>query len=349
MQLLKETIKKIEPLNKEAMKKSKERVDSLVKPIGSLGKLEEIVIKLAGITGDVYPKADNRAVIIMAGDHGVCEEGVAAAPKEVTLKQAIGMTQGVTGVCAMAKQTNSDVIVVDVGINGKVGNESIINKKIRYGTNNITKGPAMTRNEAIKSIEVGITITNEEINKGKNILTTGEIGIGNTTASSAILSSLSGIDPKETTWVGANLPMDKLENKVNCVKKAIEINKPKKNDPIDILAKVGGLEIGGMVGVMLAGTANKIPIVLDGFICTVAALIAYNIEPRVKDYLIASHKSMEKGAKYASDLLGLTPMLDMNMRLGEGSGGVLAFNIIDAALSMNNEMITFDEAGIKSI
>ncbi|WP_425446428.1 nicotinate-nucleotide--dimethylbenzimidazole phosphoribosyltransferase [Dethiothermospora halolimnae] len=346
MNLLNETIKKIKGVDREIMEKCKNRVDNLIKPVGSLGKLEDIVIKLAGITGDMYPKVDNKSVIVMAADHGVCEEGIAAAPKEVTLMQAINMTKGLTGVCAMAKQAKSDVVVVDIGIDGEINNDKIINKKIKHGTENITKGPAMTRKEAITSIETGILVATEEIKKGKNILTTGEMGIGNTTPSAAIVSAITGMDPKEVTWVGANLPMDKLKNKINCVKRAIEVNKPIKEDTIDVLSKVGGLEIGGMAGVMLACAANRVPIVIDGFICTVAALIAYGIEPKVKEYLIPSHSSEEKGAKYASEILGLKPMLDMNMRLGEGSGGVLAFNIIEAATYMNNEMITFKEAGI---
>ncbi|RKD31923.1 nicotinate-nucleotide--dimethylbenzimidazole phosphoribosyltransferase [Thermohalobacter berrensis] len=346
MDLLNQTVKKIGKLDDEIMEKTRKRVDNLIKPIGSLGKLEDIVVKLSGITKKPFPKVDNKAVIVFAADHGVYEEGVAAYPQEVTVIQTLNFVKGVTGVCALAKQARADVIPVDIGIKEDVKEEGIINRKIKYGTDNMAKGPAMSREEAIKSIEVGIEIAEKEIKKGRNLLATGEMGICNTTPSSAIVSVIGGYAPIEVTGKGANYPEDKLLHKASVIKRAIEINKPDPEDGIDILSKVGGLEIGGMAGVMLAGAANRVPVVVDGFISTAAALIAYKIEPKVKDYLIPSHFSAEKGAIKGSKLLGLRPMLDMDMRLGEGSGAVLAFNIVEAAVYMNNEMITFEEAGI---
>lgn len=346
MSLLEQTIKSISTLDEGAMTKAKERMDNLIKPPGSLGRLEDIVIQLAGITGELFPRVDKKSVIVMAADHGVYEEGIAAFPQAVTIIQTNNFPKGVTGVCAIAKQTGADVIPVDIGIKGEIGEPGIIKEKIMYGTNNMVKGPAMSREDAIRSIEVGIRIATQEINRGKNILATGEMGIGNTTPSSAIVSVLGGFDPREVTGIGANYPTEKLDYKAEVIRRAIEINKPNPEDGIDVLAKVGGLEIGGMTGVMIAGAAKRIPVVVDGFISTAAALIACKIEPKVKDFLIPSHFSMEKGAKKASELLGLEPMLNMNMRLGEGSGAVLAFNIIEAAVYINNEMITFEEAGI---
>jgi nicotinate-nucleotide--dimethylbenzimidazole phosphoribosyltransferase len=344
--LLKETINKIESLDVETMDKARERVNSLIKPPGSLGGLEELLIQLAGITKNPFPKVDQKAVIVMAADHGVYEEGIAAFPQEVTAIQTGLFAKGVTGVCAFAKQAGADVVTVDIGVKQDIHTPGIINKKVKYGTDNMTKGQAMTREEAIEAIEVGIEIAVEQIKKGKNLLGTGEMGIANTTASAAIVSIIGNVDPLEVTGQGANYPEEKLVHKANVIRKAIEINKPSRKDGIDILAKVGGLEIAGMAGVMLAGAAYRVPVVIDGFISTAAALIACQIEPKVKHFLIPSHLSEEKGAAKAADLLGLKPMIHLGLRLGEGSGAVLAFHLIEAASYMNNEMITFEEAGI---
>lgn len=346
MDLLKQTISKIGELDKEAMAKAKERVDNLIKPPGSLGRLEEIVIQLAGITGETYPKVDKKVVIVMAADHGVFEEGVVVFPQEVTEIQTRNMARGVTGVCALAKQARADVVPVDIGVKVDIDEMGVISRKVKYGTDNMAKGPAMSREEAIKSLEVGIQVAEEQIKKGKNILATGEMGICNTTPSAAIVSVICGYDPFEVTGIGANFPVERLEYKAGVVKRAIEINNPNPKDGIDVLAKVGGLEIGGMAGVMLAGAANRVPVVVDGFISLAAALIACTIEPKTKNFLIPSHASKEKGAIYAAEFLGLKPMLYMDMRLGEGTGAVLALNLIEAATYMNNEMITFAEAGI---
>jgi len=342
--LLQETLKKIKPRDKSIEKACAERVDLLIKPKGSLGKLEDIVIKLAGIQGKMHPRVDKKAVIVCAGDHKIIEEGVATSKKDITKIQAINMTRGLTGVCALSKQCGAEVVVVDVGIDDEMP-QAVINKKVKYGAENFSKGPAMTKEEAIKAIEAGISVAQEKINTGVNLLATGEMGIGNTTPSSAIVSVVGGFDPSEVTGVGANLPQDKVKHKADVIRKGIEVNKPNPNDALDILAKVGGLEIGGMAGVMIAGAANQVPVVVDGFICTAAALIAIGIEPKVKEYLFASHSSLELGAAKATELLGLNTCLDMNMRLGEGTGAVLMFNVIESATYMNDVMITFEEAG----
>lgn len=349
MSLLIETINKISDLDKLAMTESKKHVDSLIKPIGSLGRMEEFVVQLAGITGNIHPKVDKRAVIVMASDHGVCEEGVVAAPQDVTLLQAINMTRHKTGVCAFSKALDADVVVVDIGIKCDVQNDNIINRKISYGTKNMAKLPAMTREEAIKALEVGIEMANMQIDKGINIIATGEMGIGNTTPSSAILSVVTGLDPEEVTGIGANLDVNKVKHKADVIRKAIELHNPNKNDAIDILSKVGGFDIAGMAGTILGCAANKTPVIVDGYISTVAALIASMIQPKVKGYLIPSHSSNEKAAKLASALVDLKPVLDLNMRLGEGSGAVLMFALLQAAVDMNDNMLTFEESGIAEV
>lgn len=344
MGLLTETLDKIESRDKSYEAACLKRVDQLIKPKGSLGKLEDIVVKLAGIQRTIHPKVDKKAVIVCAGDHKIIEEGVATSKKDITKIQAINMTKGLTGVCALSKQCGAEVVVVDVGIDDDMP-PAVIDKKVKRGANNFSKGPAMSKEEAIQALEAGISVTLEKIESGVNLLATGEMGIGNTTPSSAIVSVIAGCDPAEVTGVGANLPQDKVKHKADVIRKGIELNQPNPKDGLDILAKVGGLEIGGMAGVMIAGAAHKVPVVVDGFICTAAALIATIIEPKVKDYLFASHSSLELGAKRAMKLLGLKSSLDMNMRLGEGTGAVLMFNIIEAATYMNDEMITFEEAG----
>lgn len=349
MSILQKTVDKITDLDYCIMEKARERVDNLIKPVGSLGKLEDIVVKLTGITGKLHPKADKRSVIVMAADHGVCDEGVAAAPQSVTYIQANFMTKHKTGVCALASSVDADVVVVDIGIKRDVGNPNIINRKIKYGTNNMVNGMAMTREEAIRAIEVGIEISQNEIKKGKNIIATGEMGIGNTTPSSAILSVVTGLSPIDVTGIGANLPEEKVLDKAIVIQNAILRNNVDKKDPIDILSKVGGLDIAGMTGVMLGCAANKVPVIIDGYISTVSAIIAYMIEPKSKKYMFASHSSNERAAKIATEFLGLSTMLDLDMRLGEGSGAVLAMPIIQAAIDMNDKMITFEETDIMKI
>jgi len=346
MELLKKTLERIDELDFGVMKKTENRINNLVKPIGSLGKLESLAIQLSGIRGELFPKTDNKAIIVMASDHGVCQEGVASAPQSVTEFQTHNISQGKTGVCALASVAGADIVTVDIGVMVDLNNEKILNKKVMYGTKNMTIGPAMTYEEAVKGLEVGIEVSEAEIKKGRNIIATGEMGIGNTTPSTAILSVLGDYAPVEITGVGANLPGEKVENKIKVIEKAIKINSPDKNNALDVLSKVGGLDIAGMAGTMLACAANRIPCIVDGYISTAAALIACALEAKTKNYLICSHFSKEKGAAAASNLLGIEPMLNMNMRLGEGSGAALVFNILDSAVAMNKQMITFQEAGI---
>jgi nicotinate-nucleotide--dimethylbenzimidazole phosphoribosyltransferase len=348
MQLLQKTIHKIERLDEEMMAKARARMDSLIKPPNSLGKLEDIAVQLVGITRNFNPGIDQKAVIVMAADHGVYEEGISSNPQEVTLAQTLLFPKGLTGVCALSRVSRANVVAIDIGVKGKIPDDAgVIKRKIKNGTDNMTKGPAMTREEAIKSLEVGIEIVNQETKKGINLLGTGEMGIGNTTASTAVLSVLGNCDPLEITGCGAGVGKGGIEHKAEVIRKAIETNKPNPADAIDVLARVGGLEIGGMAGVMLGAAANRIPVVVDGYISTVAAIIAASIEPKTKEYFIASHASAEPGGRMASELLGIEPMLRMDMCLGEGSGAALAFPIVEAAASVIKHMATFAEVGMK--
>ncbi|KAB3532418.1 nicotinate-nucleotide--dimethylbenzimidazole phosphoribosyltransferase [Alkaliphilus pronyensis] len=346
MQLMKDTLKAIGGLDQKAMDAAKARVDKLVKPPGSLGRIEDIAIQLAGITGDVFTSVDNKAVIVMAADHGVYSEGVAPNPQAITAIQTMNMVKGVTGVCAFAKQAGAKVVVVDIGVMEDINLAGIRNNKIRYGTSNMRKGPAMTREEAIKSIEIGIEVANEEIDKGANCLAIGEMGISNTTASSAIIAVIGNFKPQEVVGVGAGLPIHQLGYKAEVIRDAINHNLPNSKDAIDVLAKVGGFEIGGMAGVILAAAAKRKPVVIDGFISYASAFIAAMLEPKAKDFMIVSHMTAEKGGAKALEYLGKKPLLDLGLRLGEGSGAVLAFNILEAATYMVKEMVTLEESGI---
>lgn len=349
MNLLQNTLQQIKQVNKEVIEQAQVKVNGLLKPVGSLGTLEEIAVQLCGIYGSTTLNIYNKAVVVCAGDHGIIEEGVTSAPQVVTALMTNFIADGKSGVGVIAKTMGADVIVVDVGVNADISHTKVLDRKIKKGTDNIAKGPAMSREEAIKSIEVGIEVANSLIEKGYNILATGEMGIGNTTPSSAIIAAFTGIDPIKLTGVGANLSQEGMIKKVKVIQAALDVNKPDKNDSIDVLAKVGGLEIGAMAGVMLAGAAKKVPVLVDGFISTASAAIAIHLEPKVLDYLICSHMSAEKGAEAASAALGFKPYLNMGLRLGEGSGAALTFAIVEAAVNMLNEMGTYAQAGIEVV
>jgi nicotinate-nucleotide--dimethylbenzimidazole phosphoribosyltransferase len=347
MQKLNQTISKIKPLDEEIMNEARKRQDFLTKPKGSLGKLEELSIKVAGITGKLKPVIKDKVIFTLAGDHGVTEEGISAYPKEVTPQMVYNFLRGGAGINVLAKHTNCRVVVVDMGVAEDLEpHPDLIIKKINYGTKNIAKFPAMTKDETIKSIEAGIELVENEVKKGLDILGTGDMGIGNTTPSSAIVSVITKSPPENVTGKGTGIKDDMLKNKVNVIKKAIEINKPKKDDPIDVLSKLGGFEIGGLCGVILAGAANKIPVVIDGFISGAAALVAVKICEKVKDYLIPAHLSQEPGHSIMLKYMGFAPLLDLNMRLGEGTGASLGISIVEAACRILNEMATFSEAGV---
>ena len=343
---LNEYISQIKNPDENAMAKARERQASLVKPPGSLGKLEEIAERLAGISGKTLYNTDKRCVIIMASDNGVHEEGVAATPQPVTYTQTLNFVQGKSGVGVIAKQFNTDLIVVDVGVNADINHPLIKNRKIRKSTWNMAKTKAMTYEEAVQAILVGIETVVEAAGNGYTIFGAGEMGIANTTTSAAVLSALTGTPVEKTAGKGAGLTEEAYLHKINVIKKALSLNKPDPTDPIDVLSKVGGFDIAALAGVYIGGAYMKVPVVIDGFISMVAALVAARITPLAKEYMFASHASYEQGFSHAAEALGIEPCLDLNMRLGEGSGCPIMFAVMDAACAVLRDMDTFSDAKI---
>jgi len=335
--LLEQTIQSIGKLDEKSMEAARKRVDSLIKPPGSLGRLEEIGVQLAGIQGKKLPDCDKKTVILMAGDHGVVSEGVSVAPQEITFQMLSAFTGGVAGISVLSKMAGAGLVVVDVGVASELDTPGVLNRKVRGGTGNITTGPAMSREEAVQALEAGISVAVDEIKRGSRLLATGDMGIGNTTPSSAILAVLAGIPAEDATGRGT------------MVNEAIRINNPDPKDGIDVVAKVGGLEIAGLAGVILGAASRKIAVILDGFISTAAAMIACSISQEAINYLIPSHISGEQGHHLMLEHLGLVPMLHLGMRLGEGTGAVLAMNLVEAACRTMAEMASFEQAGVSEL
>lgn len=338
----------IKALDITAATAAADHLDRLTKPPGSLGKLETLAIKLAGITGEERPSFPQRAVIVMAADHGVCEEGISAFPAEVTPQMVMNFLAGGAAVNVLSRQAGAEVLCVDIGVNAEMNHPDLINRKVRMGTANMAKGPAMSRQEAEAALLIGANIVDEAFARGVRIFVTGEMGIGNTTASAAVLSALIGIPPLESVGRGTGISDEVLRHKAAVVERALECNIPNALDPLDVLSKVGGLEIAGLTGVILAAAAHGCPVVIDGFISSAAALLAQRFSPESTYYMIASHTSHEQGHGQLLRELGLDPMLQLDMRLGEGTGGVLALHLIDAACLIMSEMATFESAGISS-
>ena len=340
-------LKSIKPLDSVAREAARRRQNSLTKPHGSLGRLEELSIQIAGIRGEATPKLEHKVIITMAADHGVVAEGVTLYPQEVTRQMVFNFLKGGAAINVLANQIGARVIVVDMGVIG--GFEplpGLLCKMMDFGTKNMAQEPAMTHQQAVDTIEAGIDIFEGEMKKGLDIIGTGDMGLGNTTASSAISAAISGKSVREVTGRGTGIDDKQLAHKVEVIERALSVNKPDPKDPIDVLAKVGGFEIGGLAGVILAGAAHRVPVVIDGFISGAAALIATGLSPQVKDYLIAAHVSSETGHKPLLDFLGLKPLLDLNMRLGEGTGAALGIFLAEASVRILGQMATFAEAGV---
>ena len=339
MQILADLLNTIPAINSAAMSRAQRHVDGLLKPVGSLGKLEALAIQLAGMPGlNGIPHVGKKAVLVMCADHGVWEEGVAISPKEVTAIQAENMTHGTTGVCVLAAQAGANVHVIDVGIDTAEPIPGLINMRVARGSGNIASAPAMSRRQAEKLLLDVICYTRELAKNGVTLFGVGELGMANTTPAAAIVSTITGRDPEEVVGIGANLPTDKLANKIDVVRRAITLNQPNPQDGVDVLAKVGGFDLVGIAGVMLGAASCGLPVLLDGFLSYAAALAACQMSPAIKPYLIPSHLSAEKGARIALSHLGLEPYLNMDMRLGEGSGAALAMSIIEAACAIYNNM-----------
>lgn len=354
---LENALKEITSSNKEVMEKSIKRWDSIAKPLRSLGALEESIVKIAGMTENINVNIDKKALIIMCADNGVVKEQVTQTGSEVTAIVAENFTKKKATVSIMAGVSKTDVFPVDIGIERDMENTlgineeivpfRILNRKISYGTKNLYVEPAITKEETISAIEVGINLVKELKKKDYNIIATGEMGIGNTTTSSAIASVLLDLPVELVTGKGAGLSSNGLERKIHVIKESIKVNKPNREDPLDVLSKVGGLDIAGLVGVFIGGATFKIPIVIDGFISAVAALIAVRMEPLIIDYILPSHVSKEPAGKILLKELGLTPLINCGMFLGEGTGAIAAFPLLEMACNVYKEMSTFSEIDIQ--
>ncbi len=340
---LKALLEKITPPDEAAMSAAKIRQDQLAKPPESLGRLEDLSIQLSGITGKVHNTMDHPHLLVFAADNGVVEEGVSSAPQSVTLMQTINLTRAKTGASTLCKEFGVGITVCDVGVNAEIRDPAVLNRKIAFGTGNIAKDPAMTREQALTAILTGAGLAIHTQADGIGI---GEMGIGNTTTSSAVLSVLLGVPVEAVTGRGGGIADEAFHVKKDVIRRAIALNRPDKNDVVDVLSKVGGGDLAARCGAFLGAAATKRPVVIDGFISVVAALCAVRLNPLVRHYLVPSHASFEIGYKLAMEEMGLQPILLLGMRLGEGSGCPLAFQVLRAACSIINHMATFQQAGI---
>lgn len=349
MQKLDKILSQIEKIDYSLSSATQKRLDNLTKPQGSLGRLEEIAKQVVEITGKANPRLKNKVIFTLAADHGVTEEKVSAFPKEVTAQMVYNFLNGGAGINVLARHAGARVVVADLGVAEKIKKNRVKNfkdKKINFGTKNMALGPAMTKEEARKAIDAGIEVFENESAGGIDIIGIGEMGIGNTTSAAAIVSTIAKKPVEDTVGRGTGIDSEGLARKIAVIKKALEINRPDADDALDVLAKVGGFEIGGIAGIILAAAAKRVPVVVDGFISAAGALIACELEPKIKDYLFAGHCSVEKGHKIILDYIGLKPILNLEMRLGEGTGAVLAMNIIEAAVKILTQMATFEGAGV---
>jgi nicotinate-nucleotide--dimethylbenzimidazole phosphoribosyltransferase len=345
--MLQNIIAKIQGLDETAMAAARARQDTLTKPPGSLGRLEELSIQLAGVTEKEIPTIKDKVIITMAGDHGVVAEGVSAFPQEVTPQMVLNFLHGGAAINVLARHVGARITIVDMGVAADMQpHPSLIVKKIAHGTANIVKGPAMTREQAEQAVLAGVEVVEAEIARGLDIVGTGDMGIGNTTPSAAIAAALTGIEPAKLAGRGTGVDDEGLKRKINAIERALAVNNPDSKDGLDVLAKVGGFEIGGLAGVILGAAANRKPVMVDGFISTAAAMIAVTISPTLRPYLISAHRSQEYGHSQMIAWLGLKPLVDFDLRLGEGTGAALGIFIAEAASKLLAEMATFAEAGV---
>lgn len=343
--ILEETLEKIKKPSQEAMERCRQHWDSIAKPLHSLGKLEDALVRIAGMTGNERIHLDKKALVVMCADNGVVEEGVTQTGQEVTAIVAENFLSGDTSACVMSRQCGTKVIPVDIGMT--VDTRVSTDLKVACGTANMTKEPAMTREQAVQALETGIEMVRRLKEDGYGLLATGEMGIGNTTTSSAVASVLLNRPAEEMTGRGAGLSGDGLDRKIHAIKKAIAVNRPDPKDAIDVLAKVGGFDIAGMAGMFLGGAALGVPVVIDGFISCVAALIAQRICPQAGDYMIASHVSKEPAAHLILEALGKEAVLHGEMCLGEGSGAVALFPFLDMGVAVYESMSTFEDIHVE--
>lgn len=335
------------PLQQGLYETAQKRLDSLTKPRGSLGRLEEFARRIVAISGDTMPTLDKKVIFTFAGDHGIADEGVSAFPKEVTPQMVLNFLRGGAGINVLARHAGAEVVVVDIGVAYDFNDTpGLVSRKVVRGTANMRRGPAMTRAQAEQCIQAGIGLAREYAQKGYRIFGTGDMGIGNTTPSSAIASVLTGTPVKNVTGRGTGIDDAALQRKVTVIEESIALNRPDPKEPVDVLAKVGGAEIGGIAGLILGAAAERIPVVVDGFISTAGAMIAYAIKPVVVEYMFSAHYSVEQGQRAMLGKMGLVPVLDLSLRLGEGTGAALAIQMIEAGVKIYREMATFGEAGV---
>jgi nicotinate-nucleotide--dimethylbenzimidazole phosphoribosyltransferase len=343
-----ETLSQIRPLDRAIESAARERLDALTKPPGSLGRLEELARRIAVIQGQVPPRLGRKLMFVFASDHGITEEGVSAYAKDVTAQMTYNFLKGGAAINVMARQFGVETEVVDVGVDCQFAAlEGLRDRKVRRGTANFARGAAMTRAEALRSIELGIQLTREAAARSLFLLGAGDMGIGNTSSATAILCALTGTAPAAVAGRGTGIDDLTLARKIAAIEKGLDLNQPNANDPLDVLTKVGGLEIGAMTGVILAATRYRIPMVLDGFIAGAGALLAQRLCPDVQDVLFASHLSSEQGHRSMLEELRLAPVLDLGMRLGEGTGACLLMGLLETAVRIMGEMATFASAGVK--
>jgi len=347
--MLTELLNQIGELYNEPMKKAQQHLDSLIKPPGSLGVLEEMAVKLAGITGELAPDLGKKTVVVMAGDHGVTDQGVSVAPVEVTAQMTRSFLKGLAGINVLARHTGVEVVVVDMGIRAELNLPGLMVKKVRPGTSDFTRGPAMTREEALQAIMAGAEVARDLIAQGSKVLITGDMGIGNTTPSAAILAVLMDLPVEQAVGRGTGINSEIMQKKIEVIKSGITINKPQKSDAVDVLSKVGGFEIGGLTGLILGAAAARVPVVIDGFISTAAAMLAVVLNSRVRNFLFPSHLSEEPGHRLMMEYLGLTPYLQLKMRLGEGTGGVFGAFFLEAATKVMREMGSFTSSEVSAL
>jgi nicotinate-nucleotide--dimethylbenzimidazole phosphoribosyltransferase len=347
MSLLQNALSKIRPVDPLLLKQAQAKLDNKTKPLGSLGRLEEFARSFAAMTGTLEPETARKVIFTFAADHGIVAEGVSAFPKEVTPQMVLNFLRGGAGINVLARHAGVDVRVVDMGVDYDFGPiPGLIGRKIARGTENFARGPAMTREQAVAAIEAGIELANGCREEGVAMVGTGEMGIGNTTSASAIIAAVSGISAAKVTHRGTGIDDAALANKIRVIEQGLELNRPDPADPIDVLSKVGGLEIAGIAGLVIGCAANRIPVVIDGFISTAGALIAAGMHPYIREYLFAAHESVEIGHRFMLAHLGAVPILDLKLRLGEGTGAALAMGLIEAGVKIMKEMATFEEAGV---
>lgn len=343
---LRRLIERVPPLDAAAMEAAGRRQDMLAKPPGSLGRLEELTVQLAGITGNVVNTVSGRALLVFCADNGVVEEGVCIAPQSVTAAQTVNLARHRTGASVLAREFGVRLYVCDVGVNAELTHDGVISQKVAFGTKNITRGPAMDRADAFRAILAGADTAEKAMREGAGVIGLGEMGIGNTTTSSAVLAALTGKTVELVTGRGGGLTDEGYRRKLDAVKTALRVNGPDPADPIDVLSKVGGFDLCAMAGAFIMAAARHVPAVIDGFISAVAALCAVRLCPNAAGYLIPSHASTEPGYHTAMEALGLRPLFDLQMRLGEGSGCPIAMMMLDAACAVMRDMATFEEAEI---